>query len=211
MTQFWKRMFSKNLDSSITALAHQPEPVKGDGLQRLGGLLDSMQVHFDSQDRRAEQLTESVDRVADMLEQMNASQRVQAEYLKELATRSEAGMSVGLSDALSRMPSSLDKQSEAVRALSHQIEISQESDHRVAHSLHQLGSAVGRMSNTSDSHVQLLQSLQAREEIQRDDLKSLLKEQNRRFVIIISVTAAVVLSALGAMAVALFLVTNSGA
>lgn len=213
---FWKRvgsMFGKNGDGqNVGTLAPQERTYTSrDGLQRLGNLLDAMQVHFDSQDKRAEELTESVDRVASMLEQMNISQREQTELMRELATRSEGGATGGLSEALSRMPASLDSQSEAVRALANQIEISQESDHRVAHSLHQLGSAVDRMRTTSDSQMEALQRLQSRDDEQRDNLKDLLKEQNRRFVIIISVTAVLVLGALGALATALFMVMrNSG-
>lgn len=217
MTQgFWKRvgsMFGKNGDSqdvSTLAPAKERTYTSRDGLQRLGTLLDSMQTHFDNQDRRAEELTESVDRVASMLEQMNDSQRQQTEYIRELAARSENANAAGLNEALNRMPASLDSQSEAVRALAHQIEISQESDHRVAHSLHQLGSAVDRMRNTSDSQMDVLQRLQTREDEQRDNLKDLLKEQNRRFVIIISVTAVLVLGALGALATALFMVMRNG-
>jgi chromosome segregation ATPase len=212
MTQgFWKRvgsMFGKNGDSvDVGTLTPTKERYTSrDGLQRLGTLLDSMQDHFDSQDRRAEALTQSVDKVASMLEQMNASQREQTEYMRELAAQNDTA---AMNDALTRMPASLDSQSEAVRALAQQIEISQESDHRVSHSLRQLGSAVDRVRTASESQLDVFKQLQSREDTQHENLKDLLKEQSRRFLIIISVTAVLALGALGALVTALIMVMRS--
>jgi chromosome segregation ATPase len=179
--------------------------------QRLITLMDSMQEHFRKQDRQAEQLNSSVDRVANMLEQLAKAQRSAGERIHLIAQQVDvAGKhTASLSDALCQMPATMQAEAEAVRSVARQLEIAHEADTQLMHSLQQFGHAVDSLRQSGTAQVETLERLHAAERGQRETLTDLIRAQGRRFLLVMIVTAALGLGALVVLAVTLARVLGS--
>jgi chromosome segregation ATPase len=181
--------------------------------QQVLELMDAMRGHFDRQSEHARQLTESVQHVGSVLEQLAAAQRDQGEHIRSMAGRVEAASAhaAKLSETLHQMPGSLHAQTEALRAMSRQLDIGQEADHRVADSLQQLGRAVETLHTSATTQVETLRQLNAREQEQQVALSAVVREQGRRFLIISVIAGVVVLAALAALVIALVVTSGRAA
>lgn len=176
-----------------------------DGYQRLVGMVDALQEHFHKQDERSTQLADSVGRMVGILEQVADSGRSQQEHIRSIADNVNAAgqHTAAMSEALSQMPHSFELQAEAVRTMLRQIEVSQEADTQLMHSLQQLGSAVDALNSSSTAQVQTLERLNAGEHEQKEALTLLVREQSRRFLVIVIVAGILGIGALAAMAITL--------
>jgi chromosome segregation ATPase len=183
----------------------------GERYQRVLELMDAMHTHFEKQDERAGQLTASVQQVAGALNELIGAQQAQGASLRTVADRVVAVSThaAALSETLSELPGSLHAQAEAVQSLGRRLEIAQEADHRVANSLGDLGHAVDTLRTASTSQVEALRQLHAREQEQREALGSLVRDQSRRFLIIIIVAAILAICALAAMGITLAMVLRA--
>ena len=173
-----------------------------DGYERVVHMMDTMQDHFQKQDERAEQLGHSVERMVGILEDLSNTGRNQQEHIRTVADNvREAGKHAAvMSESLSQMPRSLQAQAESVRTMLRQIEVSQESDTQLMHSLQQLSRAVDGLSTSGTAQVQTLERMNTAEREQRESLTLLVREQSRRFVVILVVAAILGLGALAALA-----------
>jgi len=173
-----------------------------DGYQRVLEMMDALQEHFRQQDARAERLGRSAERTAGTLEQLAGSQQAQQEHLRLIAEQvSEAGKhAVAMSASLGQMPRMLQLQADALKMMLRQFEVSQEADTQLMHSLQHLGRAVDTLSASSTTQVQTLERLALAERAQHEALTLLVREQSRRFLIIIVVAAILSLGALAALA-----------
>ena len=84
-----------------------------------------------------------------------------------------------------------------------QIEVSQEADTQLMHSLQHLGQAVDTLNSSSAAQVQTLERLDAAEREQQAALTELVRAQSKRFMIITIVVSTLGLGALAAMAITL--------
>jgi DNA repair exonuclease SbcCD ATPase subunit len=171
---------------------------------RMARLAEAIQQHFQRQDERATTLHESLGRVGQVLEQMAGAQEKQNESLSAIAQHVESSCrhTSTLSDSLGRVPESLLTQAEAIRAVARQIEISQEADTQLMHSLQQFGQAVDTLNSSGTAQVGVLQQLNAAQQQQHDALTQMVREQGRRFAtltIVVGVLSVAVLGALVAM------------
>jgi len=172
---------------------------------RVVELADSMQDHFRKQDERAAAMVQSLDRVGGVIEDLAETQKRQGEYLQAIADRTEVvgKHTAGLTEAVGRVPESLLSQAEAIRTVARQLEVSQESDTQLMHSLQQFGRAVDTLGSSGTAQVEILQKLNATQHEQQEAFSSLVQDQTRRFTVIIVVSAILGLAAMIALAVTL--------
>ena len=178
---------------------------RGGAYERVAELMDAMQTHFERQDRRAEELRGSVDRVAIILERLAETQRAQGESIGTIASRVHRASddTARLAVTLSEVPATLAAQAEVVRAISHRMQASHETDTQMVMSLQRFGSAVDSLRESGSVQVETLRRLHAAEQDQKETLRALIREQGRRFLLVAGVAGVVVLAALGALVTAL--------
>ncbi len=169
-------------------------------------LMDALESHFQKQDERSRELNGAVSDMGEILTQLTEAQKSQDASIQTMAENVAvaANHSGKLSETLSQFPASLNAQAEAVQSLSRHLEISQEAEHRVANSLGELGQAVGSLRGSADSQVRTLERLHEREREQRQTLEALVREQSRRFMLVIAVAAILVVAALATMSVTIW-------
>ena len=170
-------------------------------------LAEALQQHFRQQDARAAELTGSLTRVGGALEQLAETQRTQGECLRAIAEHTEAAgkSTAALTSALGRMPDSLASQAEAIRTVARQLEIAHESDNQLMHSLQQFGRAVDTLGSSGTAQVEVLQRLNAAQCEEHEALSALVREQSRRFLATLAITAFLALVVLGALVAAFVL------
>lgn len=190
--------------------SRDPGSTKRDNPERLAALMDAMRAHFESQDRRSEQLTSAVERMAVNLEQLSTAQQAHGACIGSIAAHLETANrhACELRETLARVPSSIQAQAEALRSISRQLELSGEQDAQMALSLQRLGGVVDSLSQAGSAQVDVLQQLRVESDEQRQSLTMLVREQGRRFLIMMIVAGAMVVAALGAMSVAIWIVTT---
>lgn len=190
-------------DHGISAIL----PWKKPGLERLRddygrvlNLLDSLQTHFERQDRRSEQMNDVLARIAGAMDDFAAAQRVQGESIASIAGAVDAARQTAksLSGALGQMPASMAAQAEAVRAIARQMESAHATEAQMVESLQRFGVAVDTLRESGAAQVGALQRMRQRDDEHQEALKGFIKDQNRRMLFVLT---AAVLSAAAAVAV----------
>lgn len=168
---------------------------------RVMELAGAMQQHFHRQDARAAELAGALDRVGGTLQQLAEAQRTQGECLANIATHAETTSkhTAQMTETFGRLPDSLVTQAEAIRAVARQLEVSQESDTQLMHSLQHFGRAVDTLSTSGTAQVEVLQQLTTAQRQQHDTLAALVREQSRRQLMIMIVAAVLTLMGLAAL------------
>jgi hypothetical protein len=179
--------------------------------QRVLELMDAMRVHFEGQDRRAEELTAGVSRVGCTLEQLADTQRAQGECVASIATRvnDAARHSASLSTMLLEMPASFQAQAEAVRAVARQMEATRAVDAQLVSSVQQFGQAANSLRTASTVQVEALQRLHDGGTRQEESLQAFVRQQTRLLVVLTIIVAVLGLGAVAACAVAARMVFNA--
>ncbi len=168
---------------------------------RVVELAHSLQQHFEQQDRRSAEVANSLNRVGGTLEQLAESQRAHGDFLRAIAEHTEAAgkNAAALTTTLGRVPESLLVQAEAIRTVARSLEVSQEADTQLMHSLQQFGKAVDTLGSSGAAQVDILQRLTAAQQAQHEAFAALAREQSRRFLVVVVVTAVLALAALAAL------------
>lgn len=170
-------------------------------------LAGALQEHFRQQDQRAAALAASLDRVGGILEQLAESQRSHGECLHNIAAQAETAgrQTAALTDTLGRLPDSLLSQADALRSVARQMDLAQESDTQLVHSLQRFGQAVDTLGTSGTAQVEVLQRLNTAQREQQASLTNLLREQSRRFLLVMMVATFLAVAALAAMGITLAL------
>lgn len=170
-----------------------------DAYERMGELMTSIQRHFDTQDMRAEQLGNSVARVATTLEQLAETQRTQESSIRAVAEQVEASsrLATSISDSLARMPATLAAQSDALRSIARQMEILQESDSQLVISLQKFSTAADALNASGVAQVEMLKRLHDADQRRHDQTAALIRDQGRRMLIISIACGGIALAAFG--------------
>ncbi len=178
-----------------------PSPQVREVSLRVVELAHSLQQHFEQQDRRSAEVANSLNRVGGTLEQLAESQRNHGEFLRAIAEHTEAAgkNAAALTTTLGRVPESLLVQAEAIRTVARSLEVSQEADTQLMHSLQQFGKAVDTLGSSGAAQVDILQRLTAAQQAQHEAFAALAREQSRRFLVVVVVTAVLALAALAAV------------
>jgi chromosome segregation ATPase len=184
-----------------------------DNYRRVGELMNTLQEHFERQDQRSEQVADSVKNVAQSLSQLSEYQKTQNDYIRSIAARVEGvdEHASRLSETISKLPEALSAQAQSVQALGRQVELFQEADQRVANSLVGLSQSVDSLRTSAVAQVETLRQLGEGENEKRQALTTLIKEQSRRFIVVLVITAVLGIAALTGMGATLAMVLNRGA
>ena len=164
---------------------------------RVVELAQALKQHFEQQDQRAAEVGRSLNRVSGILEQLADAQRGQGEYLRSIAEHTEAAgkNASALTATLGRMPESLMAQAEAIRTVARSLELAQEADTQLMHSLQQFGRAVDTLGSSGTAQVDALQRLSAAQQEQHQAFAALVREQGRRFMALLAVVGVLAVAA----------------
>jgi hypothetical protein len=103
------------------------------------------------------------------------------------------------------LPASLQAQAEAVRLVARRMEVSQSADAQLVGSLQQFARAVEDLRSSGAAQTQTIEEIAGTSARQHDTLRTALREQNRRLLLVCGVTTGLTLAAmLAAVAIALF-------
>ena len=176
---------------------------------RMLELAGALQQHFRQQDQHAVELAGSLDQLGGILEQLADAQRSQGECLRSIAENTKAAdqRAAALTETLGRVPDSLVSQAEAIRTVARQLEVSQESDTQLMHSLQHFGQAVDTLGSSGTAQVEVLQQLNAAQREQHDSLTMLVRQQGRRFVLVVILAGILAIASLAALIVGVLLKT----
>lgn len=176
-----------------------------DGYDRILEVMDAIQSHFERQDRRADEMSQSVERVASTLERLAESQSVQRDAITHIAGQVDAARQHAstLSATLMEMPASMHAQAEMVRAIARRLEVSQETDVQLVASLERFGTAVDALRESTSAHVATLHRIQAGDADIKESLKSVIQQQGKRFVVALTIIGVLGVAALGGLTYAI--------
>jgi methyl-accepting chemotaxis protein len=166
--------------------------------ERVGQLLGSLRDHFEQQDRRSKELSDAVARMADVLEQLPETQRAQGETMQAIAAHLQTGnrQSSELRETLVRVPSAIQAQADAIQAVSRQLGVSSNADSQLVGSLQRLSRVVNGLGISNREQIETLQRMHADSIEQRDGLASVIREQSRRYLMIVAGAGVVTLTAI---------------
>ncbi|MBK9118769.1 MAG: hypothetical protein IPM18_04090 [Phycisphaerales bacterium] len=175
--------------------------------RRIVELANVMHEHLKRQEERHGEVGVALQRLGTLLETVTTQQKNTADTLRSVADSAAltGKHSAVISDAVSRIPDSMLSQADAVRKLSQRIELAQESDTQLHHALQQFQRSVEKLSASDGSRAEALQQLHSAHERHHDALRALIREQSRRFLVIILIVGIVVVAALAALGTTLAL------
>ncbi len=173
--------------------------------ERVGQLLGSLREYFEQQDRRSKELSDAVSRMADVLEQLPETQRSQGETMQAIAAHLQTGnrQASELRETLVRVPSAIQAQADAIQAVSRQLGVASNADSQLVGSLQRLSRVVNGLGISNREQIETLQRMHAESIEQRDAMASVIREQNRRYLVIVAGAGVVTLAAIGALLIVL--------
>jgi hypothetical protein len=168
-------------------------------------LAEAIREHVRRQDERAAELSGSMARVGEALRHLADGQTSQVECLRSIAEHAAASgrNTEAVARTMERIPDSLLSQAEAVRGVARQLEVSQEADTQLMHSLQQFGQAVGTLGSSGEAQVEVLQKMNTTHQQQADTMAELVREQGRRFVLILVIAAVLALVSVAVLVITL--------
>jgi len=175
--------------------------------QRMAEMIETLRDHYRQQDERAARVEQQTERISGILQQLADDGHRQQEHVRamadnvSLASRHTAAMS----ETLSLLPPLLQAEADAVRSMVRRMDVAQETDTQLMHSLQKLGQAVETLQAAGAAQVQTLERLNAAEREQRQALTMLVREQTRRFLLIMLVAAILGVGALAVLSAVLIM------
>lgn len=168
---------------------------------RVVELLDAMHAHMQRQDERAQQLADSVTRVAASMERLVDSQAAQGEHVARIAAHAQDASRHQA--AFATIPATLESQAQALRGVALHLERSGEQSQRLTDSLNHFGDAARSLRVAGVEQVAALQRLSAGGDERVEALKDFVRQQNRRFALGLASVLVLCLGAVGTLAYAL--------
>jgi chromosome segregation ATPase len=223
MGNWWRARGSRPADSS-TAVAPPPSEVDEDNQavpvvrrgwlsrkpsanERLVGLVNQIQEHLVHQDHRAEQMADSLTRLAHTLSELPSAMRQQADTLAGIAEQIEAGNrnTQVLSESLRDVPRLAAQQNETMSAINRQMEQANNLDSEITLSLQSFGQAVSGLSQSTQAQVSTLSRLSDQADQREGRLAELVTQQSKRLTVLFIIMIAVAVIATATAAAALLL------
>lgn len=168
-------------------------------------LIDSIQQHQGRQDVRAEEISSSLSNVARTLSNIDGASQAQTDRLTQIAEALQTGNERAgrWEETLAELPELARAQRDSLAAVAQQMEDAGERDSRMSSSLDSFREAVISLSDATTSSSVAVKSLQMSTLENHELVATLMKEQNKRFVMLFAVTLALVVIAIVAGMVAL--------
>lgn len=182
-----------------------------EGYARMLDLLDAVKTHFDTQDRRATELTSAVNQVAGTLEQLAAAQKSQGDNMATIA-RQVDGVSRAagpLMTGLVELPASLQAQADAVRNVARRLEATHAGQGDIVSALDRFGQSGETLRQAGEAQVQTLARLSQGNQQLHEALTAAIRQQSRRMTLLVAIVGTVsVLIVAGLGVLALILLTH---
>ena len=177
-----------------------------EGQSKVIELIDSLQVHQHQQDARAREISSSLSQVSSTLISIEGADRQQAEKLAEIADVLRQGQdrAARWEEKVAELPQLAQAQRDALSTVATQMEAAGAREGHMASSLDSFREAVTALGDATTSSSVAVKSLQMSELESHERMVALLKEQNKRFTMLFSVTLVLVVIAIVAGLAALF-------
>lgn len=166
--------------------------------QRLVDLVDSIQRHQSEQQQRAGEIADSLMRMAETLSDIREKNTAQNDVLARVAEQLTASndRAVRFEERVSELPDILATQRDAVLTVARQMEGAGQRDEKFVQSLGSFEQAVAALGDATTSSSVAIKNLQISTLESDERIASLLKQQNKRFVMLFSLTLLLVLAAI---------------
>lgn len=190
-------------DADVVLAPRRPDPALTkleEGYNKVIDLIDAIKRHQQGQAERAAEVTDSLTRISGTLDRLDEAGRRQADHLAAIAEeiRSAGQRAARWEDALCEFPRMAEAQRDALTAVSRQIEEVARRDTELTGSLTAFREAVVTLGDSTTASTVALKDLQRASLEQQERTATLIREQSKRFTILLVVT--LVLAALGIMA-----------
>jgi uncharacterized membrane protein YccC len=172
-----------------------------DGYNRVVGLVESLQAHFEEQDRRTADIAASLERLATSLSHMPEASRGQFEVLSAMRDVLEhhAARAKRFEDCVTQLPQLADAQRETMTAIAHQLDHSHKSNDRVGAALENFQQAVASLSEATAGSTVALREMHNDSSARESRMVTMLDQQARRFTFFacVAVGMGVIVAGLG--------------
>lgn len=168
--------------------------------QRLVDLVDSIQRHQTAQDQRASEIADSLMRMAETLSDIREKNTDQIDTLARVADQLTASneRAARWEERIADLPDIVASQRDAVLTVARQMEGAGERDEQFLKSLSSFEDAVGSLGDATTASSVAIKNLQLSTLESDERIATLLKEQNKRFMMLFGVTILLVLAAVSA-------------
>lgn len=168
--------------------------------QRLVDLVDSIQRHQTSQDQRASQIADSLMQMAETLSDIREKNAAQIDTLSRVADQLSASneRASRWEERIADLPELMASQRDAVLTVAKQMENAGQRDENFLRSLSSFEEAVGALGDATTASSVAIKNLQVSTLESDERVASLLKEQNRRFVMLFGLTLVLIAAAVAA-------------
>lgn len=172
-----------------------------DGYSRVVGLVESLQVHFEEQDRRTAVIAESLERLATCLAHLPEASRGQFEVLSAMrdVLDHHAARAKRFEDCVAQLPQLADAQRETMAAIARQLDHSHKSNDRVGAVLENFQQAVVSLSEATTGSTVALREMHNDSSARESRMVTMLEQQTRRFTFFacVAVGMGVIVAGLG--------------
>lgn len=171
-------------------------------LAHLTDLMTTMQSHFEIRERQADQMNASISNLTQSLERISEAQHRTARSIDALTGHVEtsAHRSESLVASMAELPAALQAQAEAVHSVGRGLDSAAQSEARVSAALEQLLPAVDSLSGAGAENARAIKAMIENEARQRETLRALVKQQNRRMIIVMIAVGLLVCGCMGLLA-----------
>ncbi|MDM8009006.1 MAG: methyl-accepting chemotaxis protein [Phycisphaerae bacterium] len=173
-----------------------------EGYEQVTRVIQEIQNHLVTQADRSDRICNSLEQLAHSATELPAIAREQSRTLETIAAHIEAtgSRTQQMAESLADVPKLAKAQSESLISIGRQLEIAGEQRSLTCQTLERMGSALGTLSNSTQSQTERLTMIGARTEQQVDLLTQTIARQNRRFIMLFVVTIALACAAIAAIA-----------
>lgn len=186
-------------------------PRPGSNLQRLEeeygrmvNLVDAIETHLGAQAKQSEKMARSLDRLAENLSHVPDASRKELELLSTISESagSSAASAKRTEDGLLQLPRIADAQRESMVSLRQQLDVSQQTDERVAGAMGEVQQAVTKMGEATNASAKGLQDMRWEASACAEHVVKLLEAQTKRLTIFAcsAIALALVAAAVGTFA-----------
>ena len=165
-----------------------------EGYAQVIDLMSSIQEHQRSQDVRATEISNSLAQIASTLSSVESGESYRAETLTRIADELHAGneRAEHWEDVITEFPKMAETQREALISVARQMEAVGSRDSQLAQSLESFRDAVSSLGDATTASSVAVKNLQMSALESHDRTAALMKEQNKRFVMLFVVTLVLV-------------------
>ena len=169
------------------------------GYLQVVGLIESIQAHLQTQDRRSQEIAGALGRLAETTHRLPGIANSQTQQLEAIASQLEAGNDRARrwEQTLSELPRLAEGQREALGAIGRQLDAGRQTEGQMVQTLDGLRTALDSWSASSSASTQTLQQLQEAAARREERLETALATQNKCFGWFLALAAVLALAALG--------------